>query len=84
MNHKLYETGDKDAPHSILDGNGEVVLALCRVCGGAEGTLPTCCPGRRLTPKEEEEIYRGELDFGIFGGDPETSEIGPGGAIHLG
>lgn len=41
MEHKLYETGDRGAPASILDWNGEVVLSLCKVCGGAEGDMPT-------------------------------------------
>jgi len=63
MKHKLYNTGDVDAPHSILDGNGEVALGLCRVCGGAEGTLPTDCPGRRMSAEEENAIYNGLLDF---------------------
>lgn len=34
-NHVLYETGDQDAPEQIKDRNGEVVLAMCRKCGGA-------------------------------------------------
>lgn len=63
MDHQLYETGDNDAPNSIKDRNGEVALGLCRVCGGAEGTLPTNCPSRRLTPEEEDAIYAGKLDF---------------------
>jgi len=45
MEHKLYEAFDKDAPSSIKDRNGEVVLALCKVCGLAEYQLdenPEC------------------------------------------
>jgi ribosomal protein RSM22 (predicted rRNA methylase) len=61
--HQLYETGDKDAPDIILDSNGEVCLSLCKVCGGAESTLPTRCPGRRLTYKEGQLISEGRLDF---------------------
>ena len=61
--HALYETGDADAPDDILDMNGEVVLALCRNCGGAECSLPTNCPGRKLTPEEEDDICNGKLDF---------------------
>jgi hypothetical protein len=39
-------------------------LGVCRVCGGAEGTLTTDCCGRRITPEEEDQIYRlGTLDF---------------------
>lgn len=39
-------------------------LALCTLCGGAEGTLTTECCGRRLTAAEEEAIHEsGTLDF---------------------
>lgn len=38
-------------------------LFMCDVCGGAEGSLPTHCPGRKLTPQEGEDIYSGEIDF---------------------
>jgi hypothetical protein len=38
-------------------------LSHCKVCGGAEGSLPTLCPGRRLTEEEETAIYAGQLDF---------------------
>jgi len=49
MEHKLYESFDDDAPDTIRDGNGEVVLALCKVCGMAEVQLDDCpeCPGSR-------------------------------------
>lgn len=67
MEHKLYETGDKDAPDAIRDPNGEVCLALCRVCGGTEATLPTECPGRRLTEEEAGGISSGKLDFALGG-----------------
>ena len=63
MKHILYETKDKDKPSSICDRNGEVVLALCKVCGGAEASLPTNCPGRKLTWNEMEMITAGKLNF---------------------
>jgi len=43
MNHDLYKTGDKDAPRSIKDGNGDVVLGLCRRCGKGECDLEQPC-----------------------------------------
>lgn len=51
--HRLFETGDFDAPEAIKDRNGEVVLALCRVCGKAEADLdgPNCFPRNDLYPK---------------------------------
>lgn len=42
--HDLFETGDADAPASIKDANGEVVLALCRKCGQGEASLAPECP----------------------------------------
>lgn len=62
MKHVLHETGDADNPAVILDSNGEVVLGLCRVCGGGEGQLATSCIGRRLTEAEMKMIYDGILD----------------------
>lgn len=67
MKHELYETRDKDAPDAIRDRNGEVCLALCRVCGGAEATLPPECPGRKLTESEELNISSGKMDFALGG-----------------
>jgi hypothetical protein len=41
MTHLLYKDGDPNAPDSILDSNGQVVLGLCRICGAAEAELET-------------------------------------------
>jgi len=49
FDHQLYERDDD--------------LSHCKVCGGAEGSLPTLCPGRRLTPDELRDIYASQLDF---------------------
>lgn len=38
-------------------------LKHCRTCGGAEGSLPTECPGVRMTEQQETEVYARELDF---------------------
>jgi hypothetical protein len=38
-------------------------LFMCKVCKGAEGSLPTDCPGRKLTDAEEDAIMAGRLDF---------------------
>ena len=61
--HVLYETGDKDVPDEIIDRNGEVCLALCKVCGGAEASLPTKCPGVKLDGYYLDLIQQGVLDF---------------------
>lgn len=39
------------------------VLSLCLVCGGAEATLPSECPGRDLTNEEEDAIEAQRLDY---------------------
>lgn len=38
-------------------------LSHCKVCGGAEGSLPTHCLGRRMTDAEEAAVYAGAQDF---------------------
>lgn len=61
MKHKLYEDGDKDTPIYIKDRNGQVVLAMCKVCGLAEGGLTTDCPGQPCN--KGEDVYCGKIDF---------------------
>lgn len=42
-------------------------LSACTVCGGAEGSLLTHCPGFRLTPEEQDAIYAGDVaDLDVF------------------
>jgi hypothetical protein len=38
-------------------------LAVCSVCGGAEGTLTTDCPGVKVGAERQEEIYETNLDY---------------------
>lgn len=38
-------------------------LAHCKVCNGGEGSLPSECPGRRMTDDEEADVYAGKRDF---------------------
>ncbi|QRE00495.1 hypothetical protein [Burkholderia phage BCSR129] len=60
---------DKDHCH-ICDGG----LAVCIVCGGAEGSLPTKCPGYRMTADQQDEVYAGRLNYtdrrGWYHADP--------------
>lgn len=44
--------------HDRKDG-----LCHCKVCNGAEGSLPTDCPKRRMTDKEETGVFQGRLNF---------------------
>lgn len=39
-------------------------LLYCRTCKGAEGSLPTNCPGRAMTVEEADLVYEGKLDYG--------------------
>jgi hypothetical protein len=43
----------------ICDGG----LAVCTVCGGAEGSLPTDCPQQKMTWEQQEAVFQGELDY---------------------
>lgn len=45
--HDLYKDGDPDAPDSIKDRNGEVVLGLCKACGRGEIELSEPCAPRQ-------------------------------------
>lgn len=38
-------------------------LVLCTVCGCAEGSLPTHCPGHTVHNEQQEQIFMGKLDF---------------------
>lgn len=38
-------------------------LAVCSVCGGAEGTLTTDCPGVKVSGERHEEVYETNLDY---------------------
>lgn len=58
MQHDLIKTGDADSHRSIEDGHGCVVLAQCRVCGQAEGTLEAECPGPRKAVTTAEALAK--------------------------
>lgn len=47
--------------HDLFERDDD--LSHCKVCGGAEGSLTTLCPGRRMTNDEEKAVYAGKLDF---------------------
>lgn len=36
---------------------------MCTTCNGAEGTLPTDCPGVKMTSEQQDAVYAGRLDF---------------------
>jgi len=51
------------AEHGHTFENREDGLAHCLVCGGAEGSLPTRCPGKKMGATTIEAVYRERLDF---------------------
>ena len=38
-------------------------LFACIVCGSAEGATTTDCPNSRMTPRQQDEVYAGRLNF---------------------
>lgn len=38
-------------------------LFACTVCGGAEGDLPSDCPGERMEPGVRQSVFDGELNY---------------------
>ncbi len=52
---------DSAAPHTWEQRDDD--LASCTVCGGGEGSLPTHCPGTRMSSDEADDVYAGRLDF---------------------
>lgn len=38
-------------------------IAVCKVCFGTDGSLPTDCPGIPMTREQEEGVWMGPLDF---------------------
>lgn len=38
-------------------------LAVCAVCGGAEGTLTTDCPGTKVAYDRHQEVFETNLDY---------------------
>jgi hypothetical protein len=48
-------------------------LFICSVCGGAEGSLPTECPGYRMPPTMADLVYAGAIDY--VGGQWVTKDL---------
>lgn len=62
--HKFLESkdispNDNWGQLNIVDGG----LAVCKVCAGMEGSLPTDCPGERMSYETADKVYLGEIDF---------------------
>jgi hypothetical protein len=55
--HVLYTTTDADRPAEICDGNGEVVLGLCKLCGKGEAELAPYNPLEDPTSDGFREVH---------------------------
>ncbi len=60
MRHKLITHQDCEITNCLICDGG---LAICTVCGGAEGALTTDCAGIQLTSNQLDSIHQGQLDF---------------------
>lgn len=60
MKHELAKHKNCTIAHCNICEGG---LAFCEVCKGGEGSLPTDCPGRKMTEQEEARVYAGEIDY---------------------
>lgn len=50
----------RQVPESnVCDGG----LASCTVCKGGEASLPTHCPGVKMTAEQQDDVQAGRLDF---------------------
>lgn len=38
-------------------------LSMCTVCGGAEGSMPTDCPGEPMSWDTGQQVYEGLIDY---------------------
>jgi hypothetical protein len=64
MKHEFYNDNDADRPDVICDNNGQVVLAMCKVCGLAECSITSSCPGPNNVPDGyADKVCKGEVDF---------------------
>lgn len=49
--------------HDLYEPEGREGIEGCNTCGGAEGDMPTHCPGSRMPLGRAEEVYAGRIDF---------------------
>jgi len=52
-----------DRGHKLYTPEGMEGVAGCKNCGGFEGTLPSWCPGKKMSASQQDEVYAGLLDF---------------------
>jgi len=59
MNHgHILHKCENSCDNCVICSGG---LALCTICGGAEGSLLTTCPGYKLSNETLDACYRGNV-----------------------
>lgn len=58
--HTPTTCANPDCPGCAFCAGG---LDGCDVCNGLEGSMPSTCPGQRMTDKQIDEVYAGHLDY---------------------
>jgi hypothetical protein len=53
--------GECDRPYGCMFCAGG--LWGCSVCMGLEGSMPSECPGTKMSYERAQEVYLGEIDF---------------------
>lgn len=61
-NHLLHRRRDHTDPEDSETCQA-CILSLCKVCGGAEASMPTQCPGERMGYDLEQQVMRQEVDY---------------------
>lgn len=59
MRHQRLECTCRRSYCGYCEGN----LFSCIICHGFEGSLPTDCPGERMSDEVQGNIYAGRIDF---------------------
>ena len=49
--------------HDLYEPERYEGCAACRICGGMEGSIPTECPGIKMTAEQSDDVYEGRADF---------------------
>lgn len=61
--HRLYQCSKKHEDGGVNCPYCEGGLSSCIVCDGTEGSLPSECPGRKMTEEEQDAVYKGILNY---------------------
>lgn len=49
--------------HTLYEPKGYEGLSACSVCRGAEASLPTECPGEKMSAELQDEVQFHKKDF---------------------